>query len=523
MMRRLLVPGSFPWLVHHDLRLNWRRFVDMFGGATPTRALLIALLGGLALHALAWPALPFLADFLQGPATTPDSRLAIGALLVCVASWMVAQGLFAATRTLYDRGDLDLLYGSPLGARGILAAKATAIALSSLGSVAVLALPVANVGALRLGSRWLAIYPALAGIALLATAVALAATIALFRVVGPSRARRWAHLAGALIGGGFVLGGQIVALLPDGIRHSVTDFFKPAPSGLASPLSGFLWLPVDAVLADPVAMLAVLATGAGAFALAAAGLGDSFARASLDAIGSPSESAVPSSTRRRIAFGRGASGALRHKEWRLLVRDPSLFAQLGLQIVYTIPLAVVLVRSGSLPIALAITPAIVVIAAQVAASLAWIAVSGEDAPELIASAPVAPRTVDAAKLSAIALPVLVIAGIPVAGLALASPWSALLALAFAAGASISTALLNLWHPMPGNRRGMLRRHAQSKVIGIVEHVLAILWAMAAVLALVGTSLWPWPLALAALVLGHDRVLALVRRPWRHLARVRGSA
>ena len=53
------------------------------------------------------------------------------------------------------------------------------------------------------------------------------------------------------------------------------------------------------------------------------------------------------------------------------------------------PLAVVLMRGvDNIPLVLAIAPAIVVIAAQLAASLAWITVSGEDAPELIATAPV---------------------------------------------------------------------------------------------------------------------------------------
>ena len=194
----------------------------------------------------------------------------------------------------------------------------------------------------------------------------------------------------------------------------------------------------------------------------------------------------------------GPASALRRKEWRLLLRDPSLFAQLGLQIVYTIPLAVVLVRSEALPLALALTPAIVVIAAQVAASLAWIAVSGEDAPELIASAPIGPSAADLAKLSAIAVPVVAIAGLPAAGLAFSSPSAALIAFAFAAAASASTTCLNLWHPMPASRRGMLRRHAQSKLIGLLEHLLAILWALAAVLALIGSHLW---LVAAVLALG----------------------
>jgi ABC-2 type transport system permease protein len=512
MMRALLPPGSFLWLVAHDLRLNWRRFVDMLGGTGSMRAILIAAIGAVALHVIAWPSLPFVAEHIAGSATGAESRLAIGALLVCIMSWMTAQGLFAATRTLYDRGDLDLLYGSPLAPRRILAAKATAIALSSLGSVAILALPVANAGALRYGPHWLAAYPALAGLALFATSLALATTLMLFRALGPRRARLYAHMAGAVIGGAFVLGAQVVALLPDDVRNGLVAGLAPGMDGETSLASRILWLPVDAMLADPQSLSILLGFGLAAFFLAAHVLGRSFERASLEAVGSPNEGSA-TGPRRAVRFRAGPAQALRRKEWRLLVRDPSLFAQLGLQIVYTIPLAVVLVRSGSLPIAVAIAPAIVVIAAQVAASLAWIAVSGEDAPELIASAPVSAGSVDIAKLSAIALPVLGVAAVPAAGLALASVHAAAVAMLFAAGASASTALLNLWHPMPGNRRGMLRRHAQSKFIGLIEHLLAVLWAMATVFALIGSLLCLVPIALACIVLGHGRISGWFGR-WR---------
>jgi ABC-2 type transport system permease protein len=203
---------------------------------------------------------------------------------------------------------------------------------------------------------------------------------------------------------------------------------------------------------------------------------------------------------------------MRCKEWRLLRRDPSLFAQIGLQIIYTVPVAVVLMRSDTIPTALALAPTIVVIAAQVAASLAWLTVSGEDAPELIATAPVVPGMVERAKLSAVALPVLVVMALPLAGLMLLSVKVAAVTFAFSAAAATATSLLNFWHPMPGNRRGMLRRHTQSKLVGLVEHVLAILFAVAVVFVFLGTWLWLAPCAIAS------AILALVR--WRHL---RGDA
>ncbi len=518
-MTRIARRGSFAWLVVHDLRLNWRRFVGMFGGASTGAAIGVVCVGALLLHALAWPVIPHLAGYLAGEETTPEVRVGLGAFLICVASWMAAQGLFQATRTLYDRGDLDLLLGSPLSPRKVLGAKAMAISLSSLGSVAMLALPVANVGAWRYGAHWLAFYPTLASLALAATALALLTTIALFYSFGPRRARTYAHLGGALIGGSFVLGVQLVALLPESMRDGLTRALSPEETGSGSLLSQIVWLPVEALLAEPLAMMTMAIVAIGLLGAAIWTLGDKFAMACLEAAGSPSAERR-TGPRRVKPFRSGAARSLQRKEWRLLLRDPSLFAQLGLQIVYTIPLALVLVKSGSMPTALALTPAIIVIAAQVAASLAWLAVSGEDAPELIATAPVRPATVDAAKLSAIALPLLAIASVPLSGLYLASPRSAFVALVFSIGASVSTALLNLWHPMPGNRRGMLRRHAQSKVIGLMEHLLAILWAVGAVLALLGASIWFVPLLLAFGVLGQ----AGIRRGLAAIGRgVRGGA
>ncbi len=164
----------------------------------------------------------------------------------------------------------------------------------------------------------------------------------------------------------------------------------------------------------------------------------------------------------------------------------------------------VLLRSEALPTALALAPTIVVIAAQVSASLAWLMVSGEDAPELMASAPVQTSEVDRAKLTAVALPVFVIVALPLAGLALVSWRTALLTTMFATAGAASTALLNFWHPMPGNRRGMLRRHSQSKLIALVEHALAILWAIAIVLTLMSS-----PVALIAMALV-VAILAVIR-------------
>jgi ABC-2 type transport system permease protein len=493
-------PGSFLWLVGHDVRLNWRRFADMLGGTGILGLTGLFVGGGIVLHLVAWPAMLWIEPLVRGEGAT---IMPVATAVFCIFTWMIAQGLFGVTRTLYDRGDLDLLLGSPLPPVRVLAAKAAAIAASTLGSIALLVLPLANIGALLGQTAWLALYPTLIALALISTSLGLGLSISLFFLLGPRRARLYTQMTGAVIAGAFVLGAQVIAILPDTLRDAIIAWCASAVGG-QGPLRHAVFLPVDAALGDTRAVVALLAIGIGLFALAVNVLATRFAAATLAASGAPSGRGLEYRRLRPIRFRGGLARNLRRKEWRLLARDPSLFAQLGLQIVYTIPIAVVLLRSEALPTALALAPTIVVIAAQVSASLAWLMVSGEDAPELMASAPVPATLVDRAKLTAVALPVLVIVALPLAGLTLVSWRTPLLTAVFATAGAASTALLNFWHPMPGNRRGMLRRHSQSKLIALVEHALAILWAIAIVLTLMSS-----PVALIAVGLV-VAVLAIVR-------------
>lgn len=497
-------PGSFLWLVRHDLRLAWRGFAGMLADVRPAVLWPLLGLGIAAIHLTATPMIALLEPHLNGRGVSVAS---LAAIMGAVFTWMLAQGVFGLTRTLYHRADLDLLLGSPLPARRVMAAKAVAIAASSFGSVAVLALPIAHIGALLDGPHWLTLYPLLISFALLATAAGLALVVGLFFVTSIRRARLLAHLLGAGTAGVFVLGAQIIAMLPAAWRDAITAYVDQAIQNRTGGIGAILWVPVQTAQGDPIAAALLLSLATTTFALAVIALGDRFAVASLAAAGAETDGPVREARSSAKAFRTGVATNLRLKEWRLLVRDPSFFAQLGLQIVYTIPIAVVLVRSEMLSLALSLGPTIVMIAAQVSGSIAWITVSGEDAPELIASAPVTPSAVGWAKLTAVAGPVLLLLAVPLGGLAIVASWiDALTVLGFALAAATSTALLNFWHPMPGNRRGMLRRHSQSKLVAMLEHGLAMLWAFAVVLGLIGTSVVLVPLALVAALLVLSRRL-----------------
>ena len=47
-------------------------------------------------------------------------------------------------------------------------------------------------------------------------------------------------------------------------------------------------------------------------------------------------------------------------------------------------------------------------------------------------------------------------------------------------------LVNLWRKAPSRRGLVLRRHSQSKLVVLMEHLVSILWAVAAAIAVIGS-------------------------------------
>src|SRR5690606_21391438 len=162
----------------------------------------------------------------------------------------------------------------------------------------------------------------------------------------------------------------------------------------------------------------------------------------------------------RIAAVRGGvMNSIVRKEFRLLLRDPVLLSQIGLQLVYLLPLGFVLLRpGGSFEITeAAFAPALTLLSSAIAGSLVWITVSAEDAPDLIASAPAPARHIDRAKLTAAILPVWALMAIPLAALLAREAYAGVWALGGVAAASTSSSLIGLWRRTPGSRRDFVRR------------------------------------------------------------------
>jgi ABC-2 type transport system permease protein len=494
-------PGSFVWLAAHDLRQSWRGFDSAIGGLTRGKALaLVATF--LAIHVgfqlglrISGPDGPYFQD------SSLSQYMAFGMLFVLPG--VVAQAMTATTRALYAHGDLELLFSSPVSARAVLGARALAIAANAIVWFAIVLLPLANVNVLAGHLHWLAIYPALAACGLFGSGIGIMLALAFFTAVGPRRARLVSQIAATIVGASFMLALQGAAMTTGAARASVTKILESPDKAGSLDWRYFLSLPVRAATGDVGALGLWILAALLVFTLATFVLGKRFASAAIVSAGAPSSVARG---RKARPFRASLGATMRSKERRLILRDPWLISQIVLQVVYMLPISLILWRNGGATgsPAIAFTPLIVVVGAQLGGSLAWLALSGEDAPDLLRAAPVLASRIERHKIQAVLTPIALVLAAPVAALAYVAPWGAVWAAAFTLCASLSTALLNLWRQSPSPRGQMLRRHAQSKIVGLIEHLLSIVWAVGAVMAVMGRWSALLPVALACLILWLSR-------------------
>ena len=173
-------------------------------------------------------------------------------------------------------------------------------------------------------------------------------------------------------------------------------------------------------------------------------------------------------------------------------------SQVLLQILYMTPL-IALLWSGSGDPALALAPMVAVVTFQVSSSLTWLGLSGEDAPDLLASCPAPAPALRRGKVQAVGCVTLGIVALPLAWLAWTSPAVAAATSAIAAIGLAAAVTLQMWHGQPGRRSSFAARHR--------ELALSVLFGVAAALAAFGSL---WTLAPLALV----GVLVAALRPRR---------
>jgi ABC-2 type transport system permease protein len=192
-----------------------------------------------------------------------------------------------------------------------------------------------------------------------------------------------------------------------------------------------------------------------------------------------------------------------------LRRDPWLVSQSLMQILYLVPPAVLLSRSfaegtGAL---LVLVPVLVMTAGQLAGGLAWLAISGEDAPDLIATAPVATSKIVRAKIEAVMAGIALVFLPFIAGLALLSAFHAFVTAIGVVVAAAAAAQIQLWFRAQAKRSHFRRRQISSRMATFAEAFSSITWAATAALACAGTWLAWVTGAIAVLILLGARLIS----------------
>ena len=482
------IPATYTWFAAHELKLAWRDWLSMLMAGKRGRVGAVAIgLGAFVvfMHLIALVAVGPYASAGQSP---DKATLAILSAFVLLAWFlMISQAMESVTRAFYSRGDLDLILSSPAATRRLFAVRIGTLALSSMSMAVLLAGPFINVLTVLGGPRWLFGYGVFAAMGAAAAAIAVSGTVILFRLMGPRRTRFAAQVLAAVVGAAFVIGLQVAAILTYGTFSRLAIIFSQGFVDHAPEASSLLYLPARAILGDPVALLAVMVTGIGALGAAVGAFASGFGEHAIAAASVAQRSPVRKALARPFHATSPAS-ALRRKELTLLRRDPWLMSQTLMQLLYLVPPALLLWRSfgeGS-SIGLLLVPVLVMAAGQLAGGLAWLAISGEDAPELVATAPVPRGFVMRAKIEAVLLAVAAVFAPLVLVFALLAPISALVTAVFIALAAASATAIQFWFRSQAKRSQFRRRHTSSRVATFAEAFSSIGWAATAALAAHGT-------------------------------------
>ncbi len=495
-------PATLAWFARHELNLAWRDWLAMMTAGKRSRerkvAIVLIVLAAI-LHLLAYGMVAGFADAGAEPGKT--ALIAVTGTMLISFSMMLSQAMESVTRAFYARADLDLILSSPASARRVFALRIGAIALATTMMALLLAGPFINVLALKAGTHWLAAYGAVAAMGAIATTLALALTIALFRTIGPRRTRFIAQIIAAVVGAAFVIGIQAAAILSFGSLSRFAFFRSDAANALAPALESIFWWPARAAMGDAPLLLVILAAGLGLLLAAIAVFSMRFADHVTAAAG------IAHTTRRQragaVAFRTvSPQRALRRKEWTLLRRDPWLVSQTLMQILYLLPPALLLWRNyGTQTSALfVLVPVLVMASGQLAGGLAWLAVSGEDAPDLVAGAPLQPGAIIRAKVEAVLGAIALVLAPLLIALTLAMPAMALVAAIGCACAAAAATTIQLWFRVQANRSYFRRRQTSSRAATFAEAFSSIAWAGTAALAAMGTWLAAIAGALALLTL-----------------------
>ncbi len=491
--------ASLSWFARHELNLAWRDWAALMSGGRKrtNKTILIGMaIFALALHGLAYA---LLSSYVGADLPINKTVLVtVSGSLLLTFTMMLSQAMESVTRAFYSRDDLDLILSSPASSRDLFAVRIGMVALTTAMMSGLIVAPFINVAAGLGGVQWLAGYLIILALSAIATGCAVLIALGLFKTVGPKRTRLFAQIGAAIVGASFLIGIQVVAIVSYGTmsRWSVMNskfVMENSPS-----IDSLVWLPALGVTGNIPAVLFMLTLASAFFVYAVVQGAVQFRQNVLAALEVSNEN-VRRQNKPSSFAQLSTHSLLMHKEWKLLGRDPWLISQTLMQILYLIPPAVMLwVNFGAdAEMSAIISPVVVMAIGQLAGGLAWLTISGEDAPDLLETAPMTTHSLTWAKINAVLVIVAVLTLPLVLAMAIMSIWGAFVTLVGALVAALCAIIIQLLFRTRAKRSNFRRRQVASKASTFCEAFASILCAGTAGLTVVGTWLALIPAVLAA--------------------------
>lgn len=495
--------ASLSWFARHELYLAWRDWVALMSGGRRLKDLSVVF--GMAIFAagLHWIAYAVLSPAFNNATTLELATLInLTACLLLSFTMMLSQAMESVTRAFYSRDDLDLILSSPAPASHLFAVRIAMMVLTTAMMSGIMLAPFINMAAILGGAHWLTAYAVVLAVAAIAVGVAVLLTLTLFKTCGPKRTRLISQIAAAVVGASFLIGIQVVAVFYFGSMSRFSLLNSDSLASWAANLGDWVWIPARAIAGDTTALGILVFTASVIFAYATMVGARQFRSIIVEALGMAddriSQSVANPNTFRQLS----SQGTLIRKEWMLMARDPWLMSQSLMQILYLIPPGLMLwINYGAkTELSAILAPVIVMALGQLAGGLAWLTISGEDAPDLVATAPVSRGSLLSAKIQAVLLIVLAIAAPIALAVALMSPWGGMVTLTGALVAATCAIIIQLLFRAQAKRTNFRRRHVASRVSTFCEAFASILCAGTAALVAAGSWIAVIPAVLLVVVM-----------------------
>jgi ABC-2 type transport system permease protein len=417
----------------------------------------------------------------------PAGMLSDMTLWIAIVVWLIGffyafiEAMRQSVIVLFDRGDLDLLVASPVPSKVIFASRLLSVALKIFLSFGSILIPI-TLFAVPAFPQLFGIYPALVGLSLSTSSLAMLLTLWLVRLLGAKRARTLTQVFTALLTAILFLGFQLPNLLR-GNEAKSAPIWSQLQTWLTedSPFTvdSWVWFPARAIFLDPISVVLTLGVSCGLAWFAVETLHHSFISGSQQSV---TDKKRLSSTRKTAQFADRLSHILLFKEWRIIRRNPYLISATFMQILFLIPALIIVLRGSRSGQAIAsfstfVTVASIVIGGSLASTMTQICVAGEEAPDLLKSAPIDRGKLRQLKLLAALIPVWLLLS-PLFGVLLWRGEQWFIPLIVFLSATACAALLRLWNARPIALSDIAKRRQDAQgdpLVGMLEVISIFLW------------------------------------------------